>query len=395
MGWLNQTLAITGMSLRTIPRRLGASLSAAIGVAGVVAVMVAVLSIAEGFRATLARTGSPDTALVLRSGSDSEMSSTLPLAQSRIIRDAPGILRGEMGPVVSAELFVIVDLPKRSTGTKANVPLRGVEPGAFDVREKVRIVEGRRFDTGRNELIVGTGARDQFVGLDLGHTIRLGAIDWEVVGIFSAGGALNESEMWCDANVLRPAYHRDDTFQSMYARMESPASFETLKDALTTDPRLSVKVIRAEEYYASQSDLLHALVTGLGTLVAALMAIGAVFGAINTMYSAVAARTREIATLRALGFGGRPVILSVLCESLLISLCGGMAGGIGAYLAFNGYQAATLNWQSFSQVVFAFQVTPGLLLAGLLASLLMGLLGGLLPAVRAARTPVATALRQL
>jgi putative ABC transport system permease protein len=382
------------MYMRTIPQRLGASLTAAVGVAGVVAVMVSVLSIAEGFRVTLARTGRPDTALVMRSGADSELSSSLTLDQTRIIIDAPGVVRTEDGAVASAEMFVIVDLPWRSTGTEANVPLRGVQPAGFEVRDEVAVVEGRRFEPGRNEIIVGVGAARQFAGLDLGGTLRFGENEWTVVGLFEAGGSLSESELWCDINVLQPAYRRN-VFQSVYAKLESPASFDEFKDALITDPRLQVKIEREDEYYAGQSEILHGVITGLGTLVAALMGIGAIFGALNTMYSAVAARSREIATLRALGFGGGPAVIAVLIESQVLALVGGLIGGLGAYLTFNGYQTATLNWSSFSQVVFAFEVTPGLMLSGLVASLLMGLLGGLFPAIRAARVPVAVALREL
>jgi putative ABC transport system permease protein len=395
VNWLTQCGVVTWMYVRTIPQRLGASLAAAVGVAGVVAVMVAVLSIAEGFKATLARTGSLATALVMRSGTDSEMSSVLTLEQTRIVADAPGLLRTERGPVASAELYVIVDLPKRSTGTEANVPLRGVEPAAFDARDRVRIVEGRRFEPGRNEIVVGVGAAREFAGIELGNTLRWGDNEWSVVGLFEAGGGLSESELWCDVKVLQPAYRRGSSFQSVYAKLESPEAFDEFKDALTTDPRLQVKVVRAPDYYASQSEMLYGIIAGLGTFIAALMGVGAVFGAINTMYSAVAARSREVATLRALGFGGGPAAVAVLIESLLLACAGGLVGGIGAYFTFNGYRAATLNWQSFSQVVFAFEVTPGLMLAGLAASLLMGLLGGLFPAIRAARVPVAVALRGL
>jgi len=394
MGWLTQCSVITSMYLRTIPQRLGASLTAAVGVAGVVGVMVAVLSIAEGFEATLARTGSADNAMVMRSGADSELSSALTLDQTRIIADAPGVRRTEGGPVASAELYVIVDLPMRSTGTEANVPLRGVQPAAFEVREQVRVVQGRSFEPGRNEILAGVGASGQFAGTDLGGTLRFGDNEWTVVGLFEASGSLSESELWCDVNVLQPAYRRT-LFQSVYAKLESPAAFDAFKDALTTDPRLQVQVERESDYYAGQSELLHGVITGLGTLVAALMGIGAVFGAINTMYSAVAARGREVATLRALGFGAGPAVMAVLIESLLLALAGGVLGGVAAYAAFNGYQAATLNWASFSQVVFAFEVTPRLLATGLAASLLMGLIGGLFPAIRTARIPVATALREL
>jgi len=394
VGWLTQCAVVTALSLRTIPQRLGASLTAAVGVAGVVAVMVAVLSIAEGFRATLAGTGRSDNALIMRTGADSEMSSALTLDQTRIIADAPGIRRTEKGPVVSAEMYVIVDLPKRSTGTEANVPLRGIQPAGYEVRDKLHIVEGRRFELGRNEIIAGVGASKQFAGVDLGGTLRFGEDEWTIVGLFEADGSLSESELWCDVNVLQPAYRRS-TFQSVYAKLETPGALDQLRQTLIDDPRLQVRVEREDEYYAGQSAMLEGVVRALGTLIGILMGCGAVFGALNTMYSAVAARTREIATLRALGFGGGPTVVAVLIESLVLALGGGLLGGLGAYLAFNGYQASTLNWSSFSQVVFAFQVTPRLMLAGLTASLLMGLIGGVFPAIRAARMPVAVALREL
>ena len=395
MGGLTRMIAVTTLSLRTLPQRAGASAVAVVGVAGVVLVFVAVLSIAEGFRGALAGAGSPDTAIVMRGGSDSELSSALPLADTRIIKDAAGVRRSAAGPVASAELFVVVDVPKRSTGTVANVPLRGVEPAAFSVREEVRLVEGRIFRPGTNEIIVGRMATSQFVGLELGSIQRWGESTWEVVGIFEADGTLAESEIWCDARVLQPAYRRGDSFQSVLARLESPDVFDRFRDALTTDPRLDVLVEREDVYYRGQSDFVHALITGLGTIIAVLMGIGAVFGAINTMYSAVASRTREIATLRALGFSSVSVVVSVLIESALLSLIGGILGGAIAYAAFHGYQTATLNWQTFSQVSFAFDVTPALLVQGGLYALVMGFVGGVFPAVRAARLPIVTALREL
>lgn len=391
---LSQGFAVTSLFLRTIPQRLAASLTAAVGVAGVVAVMVSVLSIAAGFRGTLARTGSADVALVLRGGSDSELSSNLAPADARIIADAPGIRRGPEGPLASAELYVIVDLPMRSTGSEANVPLRGVEPAAFDVRDALRIVSGRTFVPGRNEIVAGVRAAETFAGIEVGRSLTWGRETWSVVGLFEADGSLAESEIWTDVLVLQPVYKRE-TFQSVYAKLESPGAFEGFKDALTTDPRLNVRVERMVDYFASQSKVLDDVITGLGGLIVIIMGVGAVFGAINTMYSAVAARTRDIATLRALGFGNGPVVLAVLVESLVVALAGGLAGGFGAYLAFNGYRASTLNWQSFSQVVFEFEVTPELLLQGLVVSLVLGLCGGLVPAIRAARIPVTAALRQL
>jgi putative ABC transport system permease protein len=395
VNWLSQIVAVTLLNIRTLPQRKGTAVVAAVGIAGVVAVFVAVLSLAEGFRQTMTMTGSRDVAIVMRAGTDSEMSSILMLEDVRIVTDAPGVLRGTEGPVASAELFVIVDLPKRTTGTDANVPLRGVQQAAFAVRPDVRIVEGRAFRPGRNEVIVGSAAAAQFRGLEVGSVLRWGEQDWVVAGVFDAGGTVSDSEIWCDVAVLQPAYRRGTSFQSVYTRLASEADFDGFKDALTTDPRLNVKVLRETEFYAEQATMLYAVVTQLGLVVAVLMGIGAVFGALNTMYSAVSARMREIATLRAMGFGGFPVVVSVLVESMLLALIGGLAGGVIAYAAFNGYQTATMNWQSFSQVAFRFAVTPELLVQGVVYSLLMGFAGGVLPAFRAARLPVVTALREL
>jgi len=392
---LFQTLIVTLTNLRTIPQRRGASLAAVAGVAGVVAVMVAVLSIGEGVKRTLATTGDAQTVIVMRGGTDTEMNSALSLEATRIIKDGPGLLRTDRGPVASAELFVIVDLPKKATGTKANVPLRGVEVAAFDVRPRVKIESGRQFETGRNEIIVGIGAASAFEGVDLGSKLRFGDSEWTVVGTFSAAGTLPESELWCDGQVLAPAYMRQGMFQSVYARLVSAEAFTEFKDALTSDPRLDVKVEPEIDYYAEQSRTITGLVSALGAVVAVLMGMGALFGAINTMYSAVAVRTREIATLRALGFRGGPVAISVLVESLLLAALGGVIGAAVAYLGFNGYRTATMNWDTFSQVTFAFAVTPRLMVQGLVYSLVLGFLGGVFPAIRAVRQPVASALRQL
>lgn len=393
--WLLQIGTISLLNLRSLPQRAASSGVAIVGITGVVIVLVAVLSIAEGFERTLAVTGSPDTAIVLRAGSDTEMTSGLLNDDVRIIKDAPGIRRATEGPVASAEEFVILSHPRRDSNTDANVPLRGVQPAAFQVRDDVRIIEGRMFAWGRNEVIVGRAASRQYVGLEVGRTHRWGENEWTVVGILEANGGVPESEIWADAGVVQGAYRRGNSYQSIYAKLESPEAFDTFKDALTTDPRLNVKVIRETDYYAEQSVLLHRLIRTIGFTIAILMGVGAVFGAINTMYTAVAARTREIATLRALGFGSLPVVISVLAESMLLALVGGGIGGLLAYAGFNGYQTATINWQTFSQVAFAFAVTPPLLGQGLTYALVMGFIGGLLPAIRAARLPVVTALREL
>jgi putative ABC transport system permease protein len=393
--WIAQTGSVTRLSLETIIERKGACAASVFGIAGVVAVFVAVLSIAQGFRQVMTRSGDPAKAIVLRSGSDSEMMSFFSGPETRLISDAPGIAHTPDGPLASRELFVVINLPKRSTGTDANVPLRGVSPHAFAVHHQLRIHQGRRFIPGLNEVIVGVGAAGEFAGLDLGATMRVGRSDWSIVGLFTAGGGLAESEIWTDATVLQDAYQRGNSYQSVVVKLTSPAAFPTFQRNLENDPRLRAKALLQTEYYLEQSRTVYNLITGLGTLIASLMAVGAVFGALNTMYTAVAARTREIATLRALGFGSSPVVVSILIESLLLALLGGAIGGGIAYWVFDGFRAATMNWQSFSQVAFAFRVTPGLLIQGILCATIIGLIGGLFPAIRAARLPVARALREL
>jgi putative ABC transport system permease protein len=356
--------------------------------------MVGVLSIAEGILRTMQNSAAPDNAVVLRSGSNSEMMSILLGDDTRIISEAPGVARNASGALASPELFVVINLTKRSTGTDANVPLRGVTRPALDVHDDFRIVQGRMFEWGRNEVVVGVGAQIEFNGLDIGSTIEVAQENWPVVGIFDTGGGLAETEIWVDASVLQPAYRRGNSYQSVYAKLESPEAFTEFKDALTSDPRLNVKPMREADYYAEQSTMLYNLVTGLGTLIAVIMGLGAAFGALNTMYTAVSARAREIATLRALGFHSGPVVVSVLMESLLLALVGGLIGAALAWLAFDGFRAATLNFSSFSQVAFAFDVNAGLLVRGIAFALIIGLIGGLFPAVRAARQPVSEALRE-
>lgn len=395
LNWFSQIVSVTKVSLQTILERKGSSAASTFGIAGVVAVLVGVLSIAQGFRQAMKSSGLPGRAIVLRSGSDSEMESILMGEDTRVIADAPGIDRSPDGALASPELFVIINLPKRSTRTDANVPLRGVGPNALRVHEELQIVDGRRFETGRNEVIVGLGAAQEFEGLNVGAKLQVGRNDWTVVGLFRANGGLAESEIWTDAGVLQSAYQRGNSFQSVVVKLTAADAFPKFKDALTSDPRVNVKAVVETDFYAEQSTLLTNLITRLGVLIATLMAIAAVFGALNTMYTAVSARTREIATLRALGFHAGPVIISVLIESLVLALVGGVIGGTLAYLLCDGYRTSTLNWQSFSQVAFAFDVTPTLVLLGILVATAIGLIGGIFPAIRAARLPVATALREL
>jgi putative ABC transport system permease protein len=393
--WIRQTIAVTSLSIRTIPQRAGSSVVAIVGIAGVVIVFVAVLSVAEGFRAAMTAAGSPNRVLIMRSGADSEMTSGISGDNSDTIKQAPGLLRDGNRPIISSELYVIVDLDKRSTKTAANVPLRGIEPAGMQVRDEVKITQGRMFTFGTNEAIVGRAAGRQFSGVDLGSEFTSGQLKLKIVGTFTAEGSVAETEIWCDSKLLQGVYRRGNSYQSVLARLDTPASFDTLKNWLTTNPQLNVQVRRENDYYLAQSTTMTSLIRGIGYAIATLMGIGAVFGAILTMYTAVSSRTREIATLRALGFNTTSVLVSVLGESLALAALGGAAGGILAYVAFNGYQTSTMNFQTFSQVAFAFAVTPRLLIQGLSYSLIMGLIGGLLPALRAARLPIPSALREL
>jgi putative ABC transport system permease protein len=395
MNFIKQTVAVTLLNLRTIPQRLGSSGVAIIGIAGVVIVLVSVLSIAQGFAAAMESSGSPVRALVMRSGADSEMTSGFGGPEVDIIKQAPGLRREGQSAVASAELYVVIDIPKITTNSSANVPMRGVEPMATKVREEFRIIEGRMFEFGTNEVVVGRGASVNFKGLTVGNTVTTGQNTWQVVGMFETGGSIAETEIWTDTRVLQGAYRRGNTYQTVLARLDSSDSFDTFRDWLTANPQVNVQVRREEEYYAQQSRALTGLIRGVGFGIAALMGIGAVFGAILTMYTAVSTRSREIATLRALGFNTTSVVVSVLTESLALAAIGGAIGGVLAYLAFNGYQTSTMNFSTFSQVAFAFQVTPQLLIMGLSYALIMGLVGGLFPALRAARLPIPSALREL
>lgn len=393
--WISQTIAVTLLSIRTIPQRMSSSGVAMAGIAGVVIVFVAVLSIGEGFKAAMAEAGSPSRAIVMRAGADSEMSSGLGGDEADIIKQAPGVLRDGGRAIASAELFVIIDRNKKTTGTAANVPLRGIEEAAMQVRNEVKITEGRMFQFGTNEAIVGRSSVGQFAGLDLNSEIKSGQLTLKIVGVFEANGSAAESELWMDSKLIQNVYRRGNSYQSILVKLDSPASFDTFKNALTTNPQLNVQVKRETDYYAAQSETMSALIKGIGYTIAILMGLGAVFGAVLTMNTAVSARTREIATLRALGFNTFSVLISVLGESLALGVIGGVAGGLLGYVGFNGYQTSTMNFQTFSQIAFAFRVTPELLVQGIVFALVMGFLGGVFPALRAARLPIPSALREL
>lgn len=392
---IRQIFAVTLLNIMNLGQRLATSMVAVVGVAAVVLVFAAVMSMAQGFERTMTLAGSDDTAIIIRSGSTSEMASGMSQDQTLIVATAPGVLHDGDRAIISAELYVIVDVPLKSSGTDANVPFRGVGANAFEVRNNTRLVAGRMFEPGKNELIVGRAAQSEFAGLDLGATITFGRTDWQVVGVFEAGGGVAESELWTDVRVLQGAYRRGNSFQTVRARLETPGAIEELRTALKDDPRIDVDVFTEREFYSSQSQATSRFIRVLGYPVTVLMAVGAVFGALNSMYSSVSTRSKEIATLRALGFGPVSVLVSTIIESTLLAIVGGLIGAALAWLAFNGYTVSTLSGASFSQVVFDFAVTGNLVMQGMVTALVIGLIGGFLPALRAARLPVARALREL
>jgi putative ABC transport system permease protein len=382
-------------NFRSIRERWTSTIVAIIGIAGTVGVFVAMLSLARGFKATLVASGSPDNALVMRAGSSSEMMGGITLDSVKIVEDAPGVAREGTLPLVTQEVVGVVPFPLVSNGADANVQVRGVSPNVLDIRKFVKIKDGRMFKPGLSEMIVGKNASTTYQGLTLGNTVTFGGGRWQVVGVFDAGGSAFDSEVWCDVKILGEVLKRPaDVFQSATVHLTSTDAFQQFKDSVTSDPRLNVDVIREVDYYAKQSTRMTTLITVLGGLVAAVMAIGAVFGALNTMYSAVAERGREIATMRALGFSHTSVILSFLFEALLIAIVGGILGCL-AVLPLNGLTTSTMNWQTFSNLAFAFKITFDLLVMGVLFAMVMGVLGGVLPALRAALRPVVVALREL
>ncbi len=383
-------------NIRSVISRWPSTVAAVLSIAGTVGVFIVMLAMAHGFRAALVGSGSPQNVLMLRGGADSEMMSALLLDQVRVIADSPGVARSESGdPLVSAEVVVIGAFPLRSSGSDANVQIRGISPQALEIRPETRVVKGRFVQSGLTELVVGRNVPGTYQGFELGSTIAFGGGSWTIVGVFDAGGSSFDSEVWCDASVLNQIFKRpENIFQSVTARLVSVESFTEFKDAVTADPRLTVDVYRERDYYANQSRMMSTVIRVLGLLVAGIMAVGAVFAALNTMYSAVAARAAEIGTLKAVGFTPGNIVVSFLVESILIALAGGAIGCLAA-LPFNGFTAGTLNWSSFSYLAFSFRVTPTILLGGIVFSLMMGIVGGVPPAVRAARLPVIVALREL
>ena len=382
-------------NVESVRERWASTIVAVLGIAGTVSVFVAMLAMARGFQATMVRSGMPENAMIRRAGATSEMDSAVPIHDVRVIEDSPGIAKDGNKALVSPEVVVVAAMPMKATGTDANVQVRGVTPKALTVHRGVRIVEGRNFQPSLPELIVGRNAVATYTGLGLGETVHFGGVAWKVVGLFDANRSAFDSKVWCDADLLNQAYTRPPgSYQSATARLISADALEGVKKTLTSDPRLTVQVERETEYYARESQMLSALITGLGSLVAIVMGVGAVFGALNTMYAAVAERSREIATLRAVGFPARSVVTSFVFEAIFIAALGGLLGCI-LVLPVNGLTTGTMNWQTFSHMSFAFRITPALLGLGIAFALAMGLVGGVPPAIRASRLPVAAALRDL
>lgn len=390
---LSQALAITRISIQSIPERWAPSLVIVIGLAGVVAVFTALLAMAAGFESTLKATGRSDEVIMLRGGSDVELNSALDREQSDLIEQGPGIRSGANGkPLASAEIMVIAELIRKDdVKNGANITVRGVEPAGFALRPQLKIVAGRAFTPGLRELIVGRGVLRQFQGAEIGKVVRMRGSNWTVVGEFESGDAY-DSELWTDVNVARSTFGRNGS-SSVLAALDGPGALAKLKRALAADPRLTVDVLSQQDYFNGQTKQFRRTIGFLAGVVTIIMALGAVFAALNSMYAAVAARGKEIATLRAIGFGGLPVVLSVMIEALLLAVAGGILGALLAYLLFNNLSVSTLG-QNFTQVVFNFKVTPALVARGLVIAVVIGMIGGLLPALRAARLPITTSLRE-
>jgi len=389
---LLQVAAVTSINLRSIMQRRWLSLSTVIAIALVVIVLLAFLAMANGFQKTIAGSGADDIAMVLRAGSQAEINSTVSRDQVRLIEDGPGIARGSDGkPLISPELYLVVDGVKRTTKTKANLPLRGIGEQGAALRNNVTITSGRMFSRGGSEIVVGKALQHEFEGFDIGNTVAFGTTRWTVVGVFDAGGSVFESEIWADLPVIQSLFKRNNYFQTVRARLTGPEALNALKSYSDNDPRLKLDVKSENAYFAEQASQTSDLIQKLGWPLAIAMAFGALAGALNTMYSSVAARATEIATLRAIGFGGFPAFVGTLAESLLLAAIGGLLGAAATWLIFDGISASTLGG-NFTQVVFDFKLSPRLIVEGVGLALVVGLIGGLFPALRAARLPIVTGL---
>ena len=394
MSFIRQVLSVTNMNLRSILERSGSSLVIIVGIAGSVAVMVSLLAMAEGLSSTISSTGEEDRVIILRDGSNSELSSGVAMTEIDTVSSSPGIKSMDGEPMIAGELFAIIDLKKKGAESTSNLPIRGVQPSSFKIRPEVEIIEGRNFTTGTAEIIVGKGANNQYEGLELGDQIKVRDSFATVVGIFSSNGNVHESEIWADLAAAQGIFRRGASASSMILKLNSPDSFDEVGLFVESYPNLELKVQSERDFYENQSSGAD-LIKIFGQVVGYIMAIGAVFAALNTMYSAVSTRLVEIGTLRALGFKGTTVLLALMMEALLLAMIGGLSGAAIAYVLFNGYTVSTLAGGSFSQTAFAFAVTADVVQQGLTLALFVGLIGGLFPAWNAARRDITEALRSI
>ena len=394
MSFIRQVLLVTNMNLRSILERSGSSLVIIVGIAGSVAVMVSLLAMAEGLSSTISSTGEEDRVIILRDGSSSELSSGVAMTELDTVSSSPGIKSIDGEPMIAGELFAIIDLKKKGAESTSNLPIRGVQPASFKIRPEVEIVEGRNFTTGTAEIIVGKGANNQYEGLEIGDQIKVRDSFATVVGIFSSNGNVHESEIWADLAAAQGLFRRGASASSMILKLNSPDSFDEVGLFVESYPNLELKVQSESDFYENQSSGAD-LIKVFGQVVGYIMAIGAVFAALNTMYSAVSTRLVEIGTLRALGFKGTTVLFALLIEALLLATIGGLLGGAIAYLLFNGYTVSTLAGASFSQTAFAFAVTGEIIQQGLTLALFVGFIGGVFPAWNAARRDITEALRSI
>lgn len=385
-----QIVAVVGMNIRSLPQRLWMSLATLFAVAIVVAVLLAFLAMGNGFKATMENTGSDSVAILMRESSQAELNSVLTREQVNLIETAPGVARDENGPLVSAELYVIVDGIKKSSQTKVNLPFRGLEKRGIELRENIRVVEGRMFESGRNEIMVGTNVLREFGGFELGKEVRLGNAQWTVVGVFDAGGSVFGSELWADARTVQSQFNRGNSYQTLRVALETPGDVAPIKEFIEADPRLNLDIKTEKEYFSEQATQMSDFIFYLGWPLAVTMALGALAGALNTMYTSVSQRAKEIATLRAIGYSGTSAFFGTMVESVVLAMIGGLLGTIVAFLFFDGLTASTLGG-SFTQVVFDFQITSAAFTRGVILAVIIGAIGGFFPALRAARMPVITA----
>lgn len=387
---ISQITAVVGMNIRSLPQRFWMSLATIFAVAIVVAVLLAFLAMGNGFRKTVQNTGSDSVAILMRESSQAELNSVLTREQVNLIETAPGIVRDENGPLVSAELYVIVDGIKKSSQTKVNLPFRGLDRRGIDIRENIRVVEGRMFESGRNEIMVGSNVLREFSGFELGKDVRLGNAQWTVVGVFDAGGSVFASELWADTRTVQSQFNRGNSYQTIRVALETPGDISPIKEFIANDPRLNLDIKTEKEYFSEQASQMSDFIFYLGWPLAITMALGALAGALNTMYTSVAQRAKEIATLRAIGYSGTSAFFGTMTESVVLAIFGGILGTVAAFLFFDGLTTSTLGG-SFTQIVFDFQISTDALVRGIILAAVIGFVGGLFPALRAARMPVIAA----